>query len=108
MAELAPVHQQVLRAPPMQGDEPGTVLRDVETLLAFLGDNTPTVSAKHHRCSAVCSVRNNGRLPISMPCTSCYGQPDWRVSRGLGTNHVWRWTKTDSPPGDTATQPSGL
>ena len=48
MAELAPVHQQILRAQPMHGDEPGTVLRDVETLLAFLGDNTPTVSAKHH------------------------------------------------------------
>src|SRR5262249_23905523 len=48
MAELAPVHQQILRAQPMHGDEPGTVLRDVETLLAFMGDNTPTVSAKHH------------------------------------------------------------
>ena len=48
MAELAPVHEQILRAQSMHGDEPGTVLRDVETLLAFIGDNTPTVSAKNH------------------------------------------------------------
>jgi len=42
------VRQQILRAQSMHGDEPGTVLRDVETLLAFISDNTPTVSTKNH------------------------------------------------------------
>lgn len=48
MAKLAPAHQQILNAQSIDGDQPGTVLRDFETLLAFIGDKTPTVSPKNH------------------------------------------------------------
>ena len=33
---------------PMDDGEPGTVLRAFKTLLAFIGDNTPTVSPQQH------------------------------------------------------------
>ncbi len=48
MAELTPEDQQILCTQAIDDGEPGTVLRDFETLLAFIGDNTPTVSPKHH------------------------------------------------------------
>jgi len=48
MAELAPEHQQILSTQPIDNGKPSTVLRDFETLLAFIGDNTPTVSPKNH------------------------------------------------------------
>ena len=48
MAALTPEDQQILSTQPIDDGEPGTVLRDFETLLAFIGDNTPTVSPKHH------------------------------------------------------------
>ena len=48
MAELTPEDQQILCTQAIDVGEPGTVLRDFETLLAFIGDNTPTVSPKHH------------------------------------------------------------
>ena len=47
MAELTPEGQQMLCTQPMDDGESGTVLRDFEPLLAFIGDNTPPVSSKY-------------------------------------------------------------
>ena len=47
MAELTPEGQQMLCTQPMDDGESGTVLRDFEPLLAFIGDNTPPVSTKY-------------------------------------------------------------
>ncbi len=49
MAALTPEDQRMLSTQPMDNGEPGTVVRDFETLLVFLGDSTPTVNSKHHR-----------------------------------------------------------
>jgi hypothetical protein len=49
MAALTSEGQQMLCTQPMDEGEPGTVLRVFETLLAFRGDNTPTVGPQHHR-----------------------------------------------------------
>jgi hypothetical protein len=49
VAALTPEDQQMLSTQPMDNGESGTVVRAFETLLAFLGDNTPTVSPQHHR-----------------------------------------------------------
>jgi hypothetical protein len=48
MAALTPEGQQMLGTQPMDDGEPSTVLRAFETLLAFIGDHTPTVSPQHH------------------------------------------------------------
>jgi hypothetical protein len=48
MAALTPEGQQMLCTQPMDDGEPGPVLRAFETLLAFRGDNIPTVSLQHH------------------------------------------------------------
>jgi hypothetical protein len=48
MAALTPAGQQMLCTQPMDDGEPDTVLRAFATLLAFRGDNTPTVSPQHH------------------------------------------------------------
>jgi hypothetical protein len=47
MAELTPEGQPMLGTQPMDDGEAGTVLRDFEPLLAFIGDNTPPVSPQY-------------------------------------------------------------
>jgi len=48
MVTLAPADQQTLNDQPIDGDQPGTVLRDFETVLAFIDDHITTVSPKHN------------------------------------------------------------
>lgn len=45
---LAPEHQQTLRQQAISEDEPGTVLRDLETLLGFIGPTGIQVSSTYH------------------------------------------------------------
>ena len=47
MGELPPEGQQMLCTQPMDDGESGTMVRDFEPLLAFIGDNTPPVGPKY-------------------------------------------------------------
>jgi hypothetical protein len=48
---LSPKHQQILREQAITEDEPGRVLRDFETLLAFVGQREVKVSGTHQLLS---------------------------------------------------------
>ena len=63
MAALTPEGQQRLSTQSINDGEPGTVVRDFETLLAFIGDNTPTVSPKHDLLSM------GSLAPLNAPMT---------------------------------------
>jgi hypothetical protein len=51
MVTLAPADQQTLNDQSIDGDQPGTVLRDFETVLAFIDNHITTVSPKHNLLS---------------------------------------------------------
>jgi len=63
VAALTPEDQQRLSTQPIDDGEPGTVVRACETLLAFIGDNTPTVSPKYHL------LPMGSLIPLNAPMT---------------------------------------
>ena len=63
MAALTPEDQQRLSTQPIDDGEPGTVVRACETLLACIGDNTPTVSPKYRL------LPMGSLIPLNAPMT---------------------------------------
>jgi hypothetical protein len=77
VAALTPEGQQRLSTQPINDGEPGTVVRDFETLLAFMGDNTPTVSPKHDLLSMGSLAPLNA--PMTRPMQLSLQRPQQRV-----------------------------
>jgi len=87
VAALTPEDQRMLSTQPLDNGEPGTVVRDFETLLVFLGDNTPTVNSKHHRLPMGSLTPLNAQM--THPMQLGLQRPQQRAYAHLHALYLW-------------------
>lgn len=96
MGSLTPAQQQILTSQMIDENQPGTILRDFETLLAVIGDKGTAVGQKHQVLPLDTLAKCNARMthPIQLglkrPLQQSYPHLDalYLLLRAAGLGHI--------------------